>query len=123
MADLSKANIALEALEKMGVKPVSQSASPADSDDLEACYEELYEELEVDGLVEWASDAVVPGRYVGVISDIMAIYRAGKYDIPADIFNKIAARVGLDGEQGKNKIRRLMRVSVVENDIYEGSYF
>lgn len=123
MADLSKANMALEALEKMGVKPVGQSAATDDSADLEACYEELYEELQADGLVEWASDAVVPGRYVGVVSDIMAIYRAGKYDIPADTFNKIASRVGIDGEMGKNKIRRLMREGPVENDVYAGSYF
>lgn len=123
MADLSKANLALDVLEKMGVKSMAGSVSSAISNDMEACYEELYEELQADGLVEWASDASIPGRYVGVVGDIMAIYRQDKYPMPPERFNAIAARVGLDGEKGKNSIRRLMRESPVEGDIYAGCYF
>lgn len=123
MAALSKANIALEALEKMGVKPVSQTADTDDSSDLEACYENLYEELQVDGLVSWASTSNVPALYVEVISDIMAVYRSDKYDVPVENLNKIVARVGVDGEKGKNKIRRLMETAAPEDDIYAGSYF
>ena len=123
MAALSKANIALKALEVMGVKPVGQSASSDDSSDLEECYENLYEELQADGLVEWASDANVPAKYVEPIANLMGLYRSGQYDLPAENLRRIIDFVGVDGEKGKNKISRLMASDQIEGMTYAGNYF
>ena len=122
MADMTKAQIADEALERMGVKPVGQDAETNDSNDLQAAYDELYAELEADNLVAWGATESVPERYVSTIAHLIAWSRISKYLPPPEVVNTIVADVGVDGEKGKNKLRRLIKPKHVDK-ITPGNYF
>lgn len=122
MADMTKTQIADEALERLGVKPIGQTSNTDENADLQAAYDELYAELEADGLVYWGAAESVPERYVSTIANLMAYTRLHKYPPPATILTMITAETGNDGEKGKNKLRRLIKANHV-NKIIPGNYF
>ena len=117
------AQVATEALERLGVTPVGATDATTNATDMTRAYDELYLELQQDGLTTWASDAAVPSEYISVVSDLMALSRAGKFPPPPEKLNIIIAHVGVDGEKGKNKIRRLNASAKTTSTVVAGNFF
>ena len=115
--------VATEALERMGVTPVGTTPVTAHTTDMTRAYDELFLELQQDGLTTWASDAAVPSEYISVLADLMGLSRAQKFGTSAEKLNLIIAHVGVDGEKGKNKIRRLNANAKTTATVVAGNFF
>ena len=118
----TKTEVVTETLERMGATAIGATPATADSTDLGNAYDEVYFELEADGLTTWAFDASVPQKYVDILSDMMGIRRASKYGVPEEKLRMMIANVGADGERGKGKIRRFTAHKVTQ-EIAAGNYY
>lgn len=79
---VTKTDMANKALRKMGVLPQGQQATNAQSTDLKAAYDEVYDRLAEDDLVTWGSGQNVPDRFVQPVVALMAANRVNEWSVP-----------------------------------------
>ena len=79
-----------KAAAKLGFKQ-GEDLAPALNEDLQAAYDESYEELEELDLVTWAQTGTVPNKVSDYLADIIAWKRGDVYATP-EIMQNVSAR-------------------------------
>ena len=105
----TKQEIRNKALRKLGRYRNNASPSASISADIDDAYLEVYERLENEGLVTWASDADIPTEYVGPIVALVASERATEYATSNDRYMRLVN----DSQRAEVIIRRLTNDSYI----------
>jgi len=83
----TKTEIRNRVLRKLGKLALGQTAEAELADDIEEAYDQVYDTLESEGLVSWASDSV-PNQFVEHVVSLVAIERAE--GLPTERYQRIA---------------------------------
>jgi hypothetical protein len=112
MAALTKAEMAQRAAEDgLGIARLGQAIQNQDKVRLEQAYDEVYADLQSEGIAAWASTASVPNEYVPHMANLMAHNCMGTYKLSNDRAQRLLMKTGSDGNLAKREIRKLLRPS------------
>jgi len=104
-----RADMINKALSRMGLRRGDATVTGARSTDLGLAYDEVYEELEEELLVDFASDGTVPNKIVNPIVALMCRARLDNYKTAPSRQRLIIADTGENGEIAKKLIRKMGR--------------
>ena len=104
----TKAELRNRAGEMLGLLPPGQALQSQHTTRIEEAYAEVYADLKTEGLNIWASDGDCPDELNPYIAGLMALNCTETYPVSTARFQRIVAKVGIDGDRGKREIRRLV---------------
>lgn len=104
----TKSEIRDRAATELGRLKLGQALQYQDATRIEAAYDEVYEDLKSEGLNTWASTGSVPDELVPFVSGLVALRCTNTYGVSQERFQRIVSVTGLDGNQAKREIRRLV---------------
>ena len=97
------AQIRINAAENLGILGEGETLESEVSSDLAEAYDDIYRELESEGLATWSSTADIPKQYSISVAMLVAEARAVKYKVPVERYQQIK----FEAAEGLKKIRRL----------------
>ena len=98
-----KADIRNKALDKHGLIASGQTADSNHQADLDAAYDEVYEELRTEGLAVWPSTGTINDELVNPLVALVASKRLDEYGVPDRAYQSIAS-------QAANAIPQIRRI-------------
>lgn len=98
-----------------GVLRLGQALQDQDRVRFEQGYAEVYADLEIDQLAAFLSTSV-PDEVATDVSMLVALNCASDYGVSNDRFQRIVARVGINGELGKRNIRKAINPWQASNE-------
>lgn len=104
----TKAEIRDRAANELGKLRLGQSLQHPDKVRIESAYDEVYADLQNEGLNTWALTGKVPDKLVPYVSTLVALHCANTYGLSQARFQRIVAMTGPRGELAKREIRRLV---------------
>lgn len=104
----TKSQVRDRAAEELGRLRPGQSLQSQDATRIGAAYDEVYADLKNEGLNTWASTGNVPDELVPFVSALVALRCCNTYGVSQARFQRIVSVAGVDGNQAKREIRRLV---------------
>lgn len=104
----TKAQVRDRAAEELGRLRPGQALQSQDDTRISEAYDEVYADLKNEGLNIWPSTGSVPDELVPFVSGLVALRCTGTYGVSQERFQRIISVTGIDGNQAKREIRRLV---------------
>lgn len=112
----TKSEVRNKAASMLGILRLNQSLQDQDATRIEEAYDEVYEDLKKEGIATWASTAEVPTAVVPHMVAYVAYNCLSTYNVPVDKYNRILNKAGLNGDNAKREIRRLVNPQYVSQE-------
>ena len=112
----SKSKIRDRAANVLGILRLGQNLRHQDKVRIEEAYSEVYAELKDKDLTTWAEDGDVPNSVVPFVVYLVALNCNADYGISQERYVRIVNVVGVDGQLGRDQIRRNVSDDYVEMD-------
>jgi len=110
---MTKTEAKQRAAELLKIVPIGQSMESQDDTRMGEAYDEIYAKLQINGTAIWASSGSMPDEVVDDFVHLMADNKINLYPVSDNLYAKIKSRVGKDGIDSLNNIRRQL------GDVYE----
>lgn len=114
---VTRANVGIRALRKLGVLGENETPDTATANDIDQAYAEVYAMIENENLAPWASNADVPDQYVPAMVNLCALARSVEKNISNSRLEKLHIETG--GPTGKScwaQIRAMATTKYVSTD-------
>ena len=102
---MTKSELRDRAAHDLGKIRLDGSLQHQDKVRIEQGYDEVYDELEEEGLATWPIDGPIPNKVVKYVSGLVALNCALTYSLSQERLAAIYEVVGVDGEEGKRMIQ------------------
>lgn len=102
------AEIRDRAANDLGILRLGQSLQSQDSTRITSGYNEVYQQLKVDGLATWTSSGDVPTELVPHVVVLVAHNCLNAYGVAPERYQRIINASGVDGEKAKKEIKKLV---------------
>lgn len=100
----TKAEVRNRAAENLGILPVGQTLASEHQTRIDAAYDEVYDDLKVDGLATWAEANEVPDELVPYVATLVAFTCTETYPISPARYNRVVNKAAT----AKREIRRII---------------
>jgi len=97
---------------KLGVKTLGQALENSVSSDLDEAYNEVYDRLRAEDLVNWDISADIPTDVVDPVVYLVAFSRAVEYGVSGERYQRIA----IAASQSETRIRRSLQDDYFEDE-------
>ena len=97
------------AANECGKLRLGQSLQTQDQTRFQAGYDEVYDDLETEGLATWSSTGAMPNNVAPWVIWLVAHNCAGTYGVSLARFNRIVGHTGLNGERAKRELRKILQ--------------
>ena len=104
----TKAQIVDRAAQECGKLRLGQSLQTQDQTRFEAAYDEVYGELENEGLAVWLSTASVPTKLAKLMVFLVAHNVSGTYGISGARFERIVLITGAEDEKAYRQMKKII---------------
>ena len=103
---MTKSELRDRVLQKLGKVGLEQTAGHNLKTDIEQGIDEIYGELQAEGLAVWPSTGSVPTKLVRHVVNLVCLNRADGISI--DRYNRFLSEAGRNGSLAKREIRKII---------------